>query len=123
MSADPLERLVARLQEEAELLRRRGLEREADLEESIAEDVEAALRDWRHEELSVAEASEESGYSEKTLRRMVRQGRIHDSRTPGSREEIRIRRRDLPRKPGAERDPVEDAVSRHVERVVGGGDG
>lgn len=117
----PFEELVARLRREAELLRRRGLEREARLEESIAEDVEAALRDWRHEELTVAEAADESGYSPKTLRRMVREGRIPDSRPEGSKGKIRVRRRDLPRKPGAERNQVREAVQRHVEQSRGRG--
>lgn len=116
---DPLEALTTRLREEATLLRRRGLEREARLEESIAEDVEAALREWRHEELTVAQAAEESGYSEKSIRRMVREGRIPDSRPDGSRETIWVRRRDIPRKPGAERNPVSDAVERHVGRASG----
>lgn len=113
----PLDDLLARLRREAALFRRRGLEREARLQESVAEDVEAALRDWRHEELTVAEASEESGFAEKTLRRMVREGRLPDSRPDGSRAEIRVRRCDLPRKPGAERD---DAVREAVRRHVGG---
>lgn len=117
----PLAKLVERLRREADLLRRRGLEREARLEESIAEDVEAALREHRHEELTVAEASEESGYAPKTLRRMVRENRIPDARPEGSEGEIRVRRRDLPRKPGAEREPVREAVARHVERAGGGG--
>lgn len=117
---DPLADLAAGLREEAALFRRRGLEREARLEESIAEDVEAAVRDYRREELTVAEAAAESGYSEKSLRRMVREGRIPDRRPSGSQGgAIRIRRRDLPRKPGAERDAVSDAVARHVDRAGG----
>lgn len=118
---DPLAALTAKLRDEAELMRQRGLEREARLEESIVEEIETALRAWQHEELTVQEAAEESGYSPKTLRRMVRKGRIPDSRPDASQAEIRIRRRDLPRKPGGERDPVRDAVERHVQRATEGG--
>lgn len=100
MAITPLEKLVERLRSEAELLRRRGLEREARLEESIAEEVEAAFRDWRQEELTVAEAAGESGYSKERLRELVRERKIPDPRPPDSQGEIRIRRCDLPRKPG-----------------------
>lgn len=112
-----LDAAVSRLREEAVTLRRRGAPRQAEALESAADDFAEALRNYRAEELTVAEAAEESGYCQKSLRRMVREGRIPDSRTPGSQGEIRIRRRDLPRKPGAERNAVSDAVSRHLEKV------
>ena len=115
-----LRELAETWQQEAELLRHRGAPRQAKALESAADELENRLREWRHEELTVQEAAEESGYSPKTLRRMVREGRIPDSRPDGSRSEIRIRRRDLPRKPGSERDPVTEAVDRHVQRVTGG---
>lgn len=97
--------LVKQLRGEVELLRRRGLEREARLEESIAEDVELALRDYAYEELPLREAAAESGYSVKRLRELVHEGKIPDGRPDGTQGEIRIRRCDLPRKPASHREP------------------
>lgn len=99
-----LEELVARLREEAELLRRRGLEREAKLEDSIADEVEIALRAYTREELDLRQAAAESGYSRKRLRELVRSGKLPDVRPQGSSGPIRIRRCDLPRKPAGDRD-------------------
>lgn len=119
----PLSDLVTRWREEAERYERDGaLVPAASLLRRVAEEAEAAVRDWRHQELTVAEAAEESGYSPKTLRRMVREGKIPDSRPEGSQGEITVRRRDLPRKPTVERDDaLSEAVARHVERVDEGG--
>lgn len=102
----PLEELVARLRKEADQLRRRGLEREAAFEDSIADDVERALRAHVQEELDLREAASESGYSRKRLRELVREGKIPDVRSDGSSGPIRIRRCDLPRKPAADRDQL-----------------
>lgn len=114
---DPVADLLARWREDAEVLRRHGRDDQADRLERRADEVERALRDRRHQELTVAEAAAESGFAEKTLRRMVREGRVPDPRPDGSRAEIRIRRADLPRKPGGGRDDVSEAVARHVGRV------
>lgn len=102
----PLEELVARLREEAEMLRRRGLKREAKLEDSIVEEIESALRAHAQEELDLHEAAAESGYSRKRLRELVREGKIPDVRPDGSAGTIRIRRCDLPRKPGSDREQL-----------------
>lgn len=115
----PFEELAARWREDAETLDDHYCDRLAKTCERHADELEAALRDWRHQELTVAEAAEESGYSAKSIRRMVRDGRIPDSRPPGSRGEIRVQRRHLPRKPAPERDEVDDAVAAHIDRVQG----
>lgn len=97
------------------MLRRRGLEREAILEDSIVDDIESALRAHVQEELDLAAAAAESGYSKKRLRELVREGKIPDVRPDGSSGRIRIRRCDLPRKPGREREqlsPVDRLHSR-----------
>lgn len=103
---DPLAELATSLREEAALLRRRGLEREARLEESIADDLEVALRAHLQEELTLREAAVESGYSVRRLREMVREGKIPDNRPDGGQGEIRVRRCDLPRKPAADREAI-----------------
>lgn len=117
MDVSRLQTAIDHLREEAVRLRRWKAEAQADALETAADEFEEALRDWRHEELTVSEAAAESGYAEKTLRRMVREGKIPDSRPPGTRKTIRVRRCDLPQKPAAEREPVSEAVERHVERA------
>ena len=66
-----------------------------------AEELEAAWQEWQGEELTIAQASNESGYSAERLREMVRDGRLPDLRPEGSQGPIRIRRCDMPRRPGA----------------------
>ena len=70
--------------------------------------VEQALRDESDELLTLPQASDISGYHPDSLARMVREGQIPDLRLPGSRSMIRIRRGDLPIKPGKEHTPSAD---------------
>ena len=63
----------------------------------VADELEAAWREWQDEVRSVADASAESGYGEEQLRRLIRDGTIPNAGKPYS---PLIRRRDLPRKPG-----------------------
>lgn len=63
----------------------------------VAEELEEAIRDFKMERLTVAEAADESGYSESHLRRLVREGGLPSA---DGDQRLRIRRRDLPRKPG-----------------------
>lgn len=83
---------------EADLLRRRGAPRQADVLESAAEDLETAWTAWRRERLTVEEASAASGYSEAHLRRLLRDGTLPNA---GEEDRPRIRRADLPKKPGS----------------------
>jgi hypothetical protein len=64
--------------------------------EQLADELEAALDGWNLTPLTVREASEQSGYSEDHLRRLIRKGRIHNA---GADNSPRVLRRDLPRKP------------------------
>jgi excisionase family DNA binding protein len=86
---------------EVEMLRHRGADAQARALESCAEDLEAALRGWTTEELTIAEAAEESGYSADHLRELVRTGHLPDQRPQGSKGRMRISRSDLPRRPSA----------------------
>ena len=99
MNTNLLEALPKQWREEADLLRRRGAIPLAECMESMAVDLESRIRAWLEEELPIHQASEESGYSEDHLRRLVRDEVLPDNRPPGSEGEIRIRRRDLPRRP------------------------
>lgn len=114
-----LSALTGRWREEAETLRAYGAHDLADAAERHAAQVEVALRAHEREELTVQEAALESGYSVKRLRELVREGKIPDHRSPGSKGEIRIRRCDLPRKPAGERErvgPVDELAGRLRDR-------
>ena len=83
----------AHLRGEAALFRRRGLREPADLVESIAEDLEAAIEREEEEPLTLTQAAAESGLSYSTLQQYVSQGRLPNAERSGS---PRIRRKDLP---------------------------
>ena len=81
--------------------------------------VEQALRSESDELLTLPEASEISGYHPDSLARMVRDGQIPDLRPPKSKGMIRIRRGDLPIKPGRPHTPsadVRELASRLLKR-------
>jgi hypothetical protein len=100
---EPFVRLVSRWREEAQILRRYGDANQAVLLEECASQIEAAWCEYLLEELSVEEAALESGYSLDRLRALVRQGEIPDRRQSGTQSKLRIRRGDLPRRPGLTR--------------------
>jgi len=78
--------LVARWRSEATLLRAHGAAEAAATKVRDADELEAALKMWELEELTITEAAKESGYSASRLRRLF----------PGRR---RVPRSELPRKP------------------------
>lgn len=92
---------------DAEVLRRRGCEEAAALLESCAGELDACLVGEQVETLSLAEAARESGYSAGHLRYLIAQGRLRDVAQTGR---PRIRRGDLPRKPGHVPTPVRRAA-------------
>jgi hypothetical protein len=109
----PLGDLIARWRSEAELLRRYGDERGAHVCGLHAEELEQAAAALADEPLTLAAAAAESGYSERRLRELLAEGAIPNA---GRRHAPRIRRGDLPRKPGATHvdsayDPAADARS------------
>ena len=84
----------------------------------IAHELELAFREWWLADLPVAEAAAESGYSPERIRELVREKRLPDQRAPGTRGEMRVRRADLPRRPGPV--PPSDAVERLASRLIPG---
>ena len=81
--------------------------------------VEQALRDESDQLLTLPQAAEIAGYHPDSLARMVRDGQIPDLRPPGSQGMIRIRRGDLPIKPGRPHTPdadVRELASRLAKR-------
>ena len=90
---------TAKLRSRAELLRQHGAGEAASTCEQVARELERDFHEWWLAELTVSEASIESGYSPDRLRELVREGRLPDPRPEGSVGEIWIRRADLPRRP------------------------
>jgi hypothetical protein len=76
--------------------------------EWAAAKMEQALRDESDQLLTLAQASEVSGFHPDSLGRMVRDGQIPDLRPAGSKGMIRIRRGDLPIKPAQAHTPSAD---------------
>jgi hypothetical protein len=78
-------------------LRDLALESEARAFERCASDLERSLAEWDLEALTLQRAADESGYSYGHLQRLVSEGELANVGTSGS---PRVRRGDLPRKPG-----------------------
>ena len=96
-----------------------GAEPQARSLEWAALQVEQALRDESDQFLTLAQAAELSGYHPDSLARMVREGQIPDLRPANSKGPIRIRRGDLPIKPGRPHTPdadVRELASRLAKR-------
>lgn len=91
-----IEQLIPRWREEASQLRERySDERLARLSEIYAQELEAVLREYGDQALSLEAAAQESGYSIDHLGRLVRQGKLPNAGRSGA---PRIRRNDLPKK-------------------------
>lgn len=99
MTSTPLDQLLARWRDEAQLLRHHGAVEAAATKEHDAAEVEAAWQAWCAAELTVAEAAVECGYSADRLRELARERKLPAVRTADG--ELRVRRCDLPRRPGA----------------------
>ena len=89
--------LAAHWREEAETLRRRRACALAEMLEDCATELDLAMCAYWDEQLTVQQAAREGGFSEDHLRSLVRSGQIENAGRKGS---PRIRRRDLPMKPG-----------------------
>ena len=92
MNIDRLRGLAEGWRSDAGVLRRRGATSQADVLESCADDHEQVLNTWHTEELTLRQASEESGFSYSRLQQMKHLN-VGSTGTP------RIRRCDLPYKP------------------------
>lgn len=92
-----LEAAIEEARREAEALETWGATEAAAVARRTLDRVEEALRDAMNEPLSLEEASRESGYTKDRLSRLLREGSIPDA---GRKHAPRIRRRDVPHKPG-----------------------
>ena len=120
MKAGAVQRCVAEILAKAKELREAfGGEPQARSLEWAAGKVQQALRDESEQLLTLAQAAELSGYHPDSLARMLRDGQIPDLRPPNSKGMIRIRRADLPIKPGRPHTPdadVRELASRLAKR-------
>ncbi len=82
---------------DATRLRAWSCDDQATILERCADELEARVMEWADEPLTLSDAAQESGYSVQHLRRLVTQGLLTDV---AESSQIRVRRGDLPRKPG-----------------------
>ena len=91
MNIDRLRELAEGWRAEVAVLRKRGAAAQAKALESCVADYEQTVQEWQHEELTLHEAAEESGFSYSRLQQMK-------DLNVGSAGSPRIRRCDLPYK-------------------------
>ncbi len=96
MNIEALESLAAEWRDHAGTLERFGADRHARLLHTCADELDERVRTWLEEPLTVAQAREESSYSESQLRALLKKEIVPNAGRTGA---PRIRRRDLPRKP------------------------
>ena len=113
----PILALAARWREGAEMLTGHGCVSESKICLKHADELEATLQEWESEVLTIAEAAAETGYSEAHLRELAREGTLPDGRESGSHGPIRIRRGDVPRRPGWSRH-ADSGLDEFVQRLV-----
>ncbi len=112
MNVQPLQNLADQWRTEAELFRRRGMEDSATLVESCATDLEAGIREWELETLTLGEAAVETGLAYDTLQKKVSRGNLPNV---GSKRAPRVRRCDLfgtPRPRLVENESLSEAILR-----------
>jgi len=109
--APALEQLAGQWRAHAQELRSWGGDASATALERAAADLEAALAREQDALLTLEQAAQESGYSADHLRHLVAEGTVPNA---GRRGAPRVRRGDLPTRPGkarsAQYDPDADAL-------------
>lgn len=111
-----LSRVTTRWRSEAEVLHRRGADEQAAVLESCASELVEEGRFLSLEALTLEQAAAESGFSYSALQKMTRDGTIPNVGKKGA---PRVRRADLPKKPGGGRKAREDEPDL-VELVLAG---
>lgn len=110
-----LEDLAQRWLEEAETLARYRDERGAEVCRMHAAELGAAIESHESEALTLVQAADASGYSTEHLRHLVSNGTIPNAGRKGS---PRIRRGDLPLKPGNRASDGFDAAA-EAQKIIG----
>jgi len=119
MDLSPLRELPERWRSDAEVLRRCGHERTADLYDLHAQQLECAVRAWWTEALNLQQAAEEIGLSYRAIQKRVERGQVPNVGKKGA---PRVRRCDVydgrgPRLETGEPDLAEEVL---VSRLTGG---
>jgi hypothetical protein len=128
MKTTQIQKLTERWRSHGEMFQRFGEEGIATAFTTCADELEAAVAVWGDELFTLEEAERETGYTADALGRLIREGKIPNGGKTGS---PRIRRKDLPRKPGRRSgkrqygsvDSVEQIVASVVNLAKGGHDG
>src|SRR5437016_589479 len=94
---DALIALVERWKAQAVVLDEWEAHNEAKAARKCATELEAGIREWQLETLTLTDAARESGYSYSALQQMVADGEVPNA---GAKNKPRITRCDLPRKAG-----------------------
>ncbi len=94
---NPLLNLAEEWRTHGEMLARYGDKRGATACDLHARQLAAAWAEWQSETLTIAQVATDSGYSQEHLRRLVREEEIPNAGRPNA---PRIRRADVPKKPG-----------------------
>lgn len=111
-----LEALAARWKSEADTVEQRYADRaSARLLRTVAAELVEVLREESDEPLTLSEAAEVSGFKSDTLRHLVADGSIPNAGEPGR---PRIRRADVPSKPGTNRNADEDEATRAALSIL-----
>ena len=114
-----LEALAARWKSEADTVEQRyGDGTTAKLLRTLAAELTETLREEADELLTLAEAADASGYASDTLRHRLSNGSIPNAGVSGK---PRVRRGDLPTKPGANMNADEDEAKRAALSILTGG--
>jgi hypothetical protein len=97
VSAAKLDAIATRWRDDAARFAELGQDGLARMSEAYAREYEAAVRDWRAEELTLEQAANESGLAYTTLQHKLRDGSLQNV---GEKGRPRVRREDLFRKGG-----------------------
>lgn len=117
------EEFLAKWRGEADAMRRRNvMVTGALLCDEVLRDIETLFATEKEAVLTLEEAAAESGYSVDHLARLVRTGRIPDTRPPGSKGRIHVRAADLPARPCRRHTKSAD-VHELASRLYGGREG
>jgi hypothetical protein len=92
LNFDALVSLAHEWREEAALLERRGMKREARMIQSLSADLEERLREWELEKLTLKQAAAELGLKYDTVQRKVASGELLNVGDKGA---PRVRRCDI----------------------------
>lgn len=97
MTVQFIDDYIEALRKRAAERRREGLAQPADQYELTARELEASYHAWQNEALDMRTAAAESGYSVDNIKVLVKSEKVPNVGQPGA---PRVRRADLPRKPG-----------------------